>query len=64
MFYSSYVYCYHGLQLLTEEKCGEAIKCLQEAKQEFIKCEKYVIKIELILLNIITLDFVKITKAR
>ena len=40
VFYTSYMYCYHGLQLLAEEKCGEAIKCLQESKTEFIRCEK------------------------
>jgi hypothetical protein len=41
VFYTSYMYCYHGLQLLSEEKCGEAIKCLQESKQEFLRCERY-----------------------
>ena len=41
IFYNSYIHCYHGLHLLNEEKCGDAVKFLQESKSEFIKCEKF-----------------------
>lgn len=37
-FYDSYLWCYHGNQLLLEEKCGEAVKCLTEAKNKFLLC--------------------------
>ena len=29
------------MHLLNEEKCGDAVKFLQESKSEFIKCEKF-----------------------
>jgi len=40
VFYNSYTYCYKGLDLLSQDKCGDAVKCLQEAKSEFLRCEK------------------------
>jgi len=40
LFYNSYTYCYHGLSLLADEKCGPAVSCLRFAKSEFLKCEK------------------------
>ena len=40
VFYNSYTYCYKGLAFLSEDKCGDAVKCLQEAKSQFLACEK------------------------
>jgi len=40
VFYNSYTYCYKGLAFLAEDKCGDAVKCLQEAKSQFLACEK------------------------
>ena len=40
VFYNSYTYCYKGLAFLAEDKCGDAVKCLQEAKAQFLACEK------------------------
>ena len=37
-FYDSYVWCYYGNQALEKEECGLAVKCLQYAKETFIKC--------------------------
>lgn len=37
-FYDSYVWCYYGNQALEKEECGLAVKCLQYAKEMFIKC--------------------------
>lgn len=33
--YESYAYCYLGENLLTQEKCGEAIKALEESERHF-----------------------------
>lgn len=30
---STQMYCYTGIQLMTEEKCGEAVRALQEAQK-------------------------------
>ncbi|KAK3093899.1 hypothetical protein FSP39_021601 [Pinctada imbricata] len=35
-FYTAYAYCYHGESLLAQDKCGEAIRGLQEG----VKCYK------------------------
>uniref|UniRef100_A0A1A8B3D9 BRO1 domain-containing protein BROX n=2 Tax=Nothobranchius TaxID=28779 RepID=A0A1A8B3D9_NOTFU len=32
-FYMAYAYCYHGQTLLSSDKCGEAIRSLQEAEK-------------------------------
>lgn len=32
-FYKSQAYCYLGQDLLSQDKCGEAIKCLQESQK-------------------------------
>ncbi|OWK08591.1 BROX [Cervus elaphus hippelaphus] len=32
-FYTAYAYCYHGQTLLASDKCGEAIRSLQEAEK-------------------------------
>ncbi|CAH1791874.1 unnamed protein product [Owenia fusiformis] len=36
-FYHAYAYSYHGETLLAEDKCGEAIRCLQESVKYFDK---------------------------
>lgn len=38
-FYTAYAYCYHGQVLLTADKCGEAIRSLQEAEKFYNKSE-------------------------
>ncbi|XP_018412007.1 PREDICTED: BRO1 domain-containing protein BROX [Nanorana parkeri] len=38
-FYMAYVYCYHGQTLLSSDKCGEAIRSLQEAEKLYGKAE-------------------------
>ncbi|XP_045443053.1 BRO1 domain-containing protein BROX isoform X2 [Pipistrellus kuhlii] len=38
-FYTAYAYCYHGQTLLASDKCGEAIRSLQEAEKSFAKAE-------------------------
>lgn len=38
-FYRAYAYCYHGQTLLTSDKCGEAIRSLQEAEKFYNKAE-------------------------
>lgn len=44
-FYLAYAYNYHGEILLAQDKCGEAIKCLEEATKCFeksgIQCKEY-----------------------
>ncbi|GAB1609744.1 BRO1 domain-containing protein BROX-like [Argonauta hians] len=44
-FYTAYAYTYHGETLLAQDKCGEAIKCLQEAQKYFerasVRCKEY-----------------------
>ncbi|XP_055437928.1 BRO1 domain-containing protein BROX isoform X2 [Bubalus kerabau] len=38
-FYTAYAYCYHGQTLLASDKCGEAIRSLQEAEKFYAKAE-------------------------
>ncbi|XP_069340587.1 BRO1 domain-containing protein BROX isoform X3 [Eulemur rufifrons] len=38
-FYTAYAYCYHGQTLLAGDKCGEAIRSLQEAEKFYAKAE-------------------------
>nr|XP_009482927.1 PREDICTED: BRO1 domain-containing protein BROX isoform X2 [Pelecanus crispus] len=38
-FYMAYAYCYHGQTLLASDKCGEAIRSLQESEKFFAKAE-------------------------
>lgn len=38
-FYMAYAYCYHGQTLLSSDKCGEAIRSLQEAEKLYGKAE-------------------------
>uniref|UniRef100_A0A4W3JME5 BRO1 domain-containing protein BROX n=1 Tax=Callorhinchus milii TaxID=7868 RepID=A0A4W3JME5_CALMI len=38
-FYLAYAYCYHGQTLLANDKCGEAIRSLQEAEKFYTKAE-------------------------
>uniref|UniRef100_A0A5F5PYF7 BRO1 domain-containing protein BROX n=1 Tax=Equus caballus TaxID=9796 RepID=A0A5F5PYF7_HORSE len=38
-FYTAYAYCYHGQTLLASDKCGEAIRSLQEAEKLYAKAE-------------------------
>ncbi|XP_069743975.1 BRO1 domain-containing protein BROX isoform X2 [Narcine bancroftii] len=38
-FYLAYTYCYHGQTLLVSDKCGEAIRSLQEAEKYYSKAE-------------------------
>ncbi len=40
-FYKAQAYCYFGQDLLAQDKCGDAIKCLQESlKSKKIETEK------------------------
>ncbi|XP_048841942.1 BRO1 domain-containing protein BROX [Brienomyrus brachyistius] len=39
MFYIAYAYCYHGQTLLASDKCGEAIRSLQEAEKCYSRAE-------------------------
>ncbi|XP_068088971.1 BRO1 domain-containing protein BROX [Hyperolius riggenbachi] len=38
-FYMAYAYCYHGQTLLAADKCGEAIRSLQESEKFYGKAE-------------------------
>ncbi|XP_051849313.1 BRO1 domain-containing protein BROX isoform X1 [Antechinus flavipes] len=38
-FYTAYAYCYHGQTLLASDKCGEAIRSLQESEKFYSKAE-------------------------
>uniref|UniRef100_A0A4W4H660 BRO1 domain-containing protein BROX n=1 Tax=Electrophorus electricus TaxID=8005 RepID=A0A4W4H660_ELEEL len=38
-FYMAYAHCYHGQTLLTSDKCGEAIRSLQEAEKCYSRAE-------------------------
>eukprot|EP00918_Siedleckia_nematoides_P029551 GHVU01063711.1.p1 GENE.GHVU01063711.1~~GHVU01063711.1.p1 ORF type:complete len:417 (-),score=54.68 GHVU01063711.1:1464-2714(-) len=38
--YYAYAYNYHGENLLAQDKCGEAIKCLEESKKYFDQAEQ------------------------
>ncbi|XP_072503873.1 BRO1 domain-containing protein BROX isoform X2 [Notamacropus eugenii] len=38
-FYTAYAYCYHGQTLLASDKCGEAIRSLQESEKFYAKAE-------------------------
>ncbi|XP_043543264.1 BRO1 domain-containing protein BROX isoform X2 [Chiloscyllium plagiosum] len=38
-FYLAYAYCYNGQTLLASDKCGEAIRSLQEAEKYYSKAE-------------------------
>ncbi|XP_029448990.1 BRO1 domain-containing protein BROX [Rhinatrema bivittatum] len=38
-FYMAYSFCYHGQTLLASDKCGEAIRSLQEAEKFYSKAE-------------------------
>ncbi|XP_014343888.1 BRO1 domain-containing protein BROX [Latimeria chalumnae] len=38
-FYMAYAYCYHGQTLLASDKCGEAIRSLQESEKFYTKAE-------------------------
>ncbi|OCT79446.1 hypothetical protein XELAEV_18026256mg [Xenopus laevis] len=38
-FYMAYSYCYHGQTLLSTDKCGEAIRSLQESEKFYGKAE-------------------------
>uniref|UniRef100_A0A4X2LI92 BRO1 domain-containing protein BROX n=1 Tax=Vombatus ursinus TaxID=29139 RepID=A0A4X2LI92_VOMUR len=38
-FYTAYAYCYHGQTLLASDKCGEAIRSLQESEKFYDKAE-------------------------
>ncbi|GAB1285821.1 BRO1 domain-containing protein BROX [Apodemus speciosus] len=38
-FYTAYAYCYHGQTLLASDKCGEAIRSLQEAEKLYAEAE-------------------------
>jgi hypothetical protein len=40
-FYKSYAYCYLGLDLLAQDKCGDAIACLRESSQAYAAAEKF-----------------------
>uniref|UniRef100_A0A674PKD9 BRO1 domain-containing protein BROX n=1 Tax=Takifugu rubripes TaxID=31033 RepID=A0A674PKD9_TAKRU len=39
-FYMAYAYCYHGQTLLAGDKCGEAIRSLQEAEKCYSRAEE------------------------
>ncbi|KAL2082722.1 hypothetical protein ACEWY4_022540 [Coilia grayii] len=39
LFYMAYAYCYHGQTLLASDKCGEAIRSLQEAERCYSRAE-------------------------
>uniref|UniRef100_A0A3Q3D913 BRO1 domain-containing protein BROX n=1 Tax=Hippocampus comes TaxID=109280 RepID=A0A3Q3D913_HIPCM len=39
-FYMAYAYCYHGQTLLANDKCGEAIRSLQEAEKAYSRAEE------------------------
>ncbi|KAM8846900.1 BRO1 domain-containing protein BROX isoform 1-T1 [Synchiropus picturatus] len=39
-FYMAYAYCYHGQTLLASDKCGEAIRSLQEAEKCYSRAEE------------------------
>ncbi|XP_030628470.1 BRO1 domain-containing protein BROX [Chanos chanos] len=39
-FYMAYAYCYHGQTLLASDKCGEAIRSLQEAERCYSRAEE------------------------
>ncbi|XP_061610127.1 BRO1 domain-containing protein BROX isoform X1 [Phyllopteryx taeniolatus] len=39
-FYMAYAYCYHGQTLLGNDKCGEAIRSLQEAEKAYSRAEE------------------------
>uniref|UniRef100_A0A8C4ZV08 BRO1 domain-containing protein BROX n=1 Tax=Gadus morhua TaxID=8049 RepID=A0A8C4ZV08_GADMO len=39
-FYMAYAYCYHGQTLLASDKCGEAIRSLQEAEKSYQRAEE------------------------
>ncbi|XP_076729705.1 BRO1 domain-containing protein BROX isoform X2 [Maylandia zebra] len=39
LFYMAYAYCYHGQTLLASDKCGEAIRSLQEAEKCYSRAE-------------------------
>lgn len=43
--YDAYAYVFHGENLVADEKCGEAVKCAQEAdklaKKCLIHCKEY-----------------------
>ncbi|XP_061896580.1 BRO1 domain-containing protein BROX isoform X1 [Entelurus aequoreus] len=39
-FYLAYAYCYHGQTLLDTDKCGEAIRSLQEADKCYTRAEE------------------------
>ncbi|EMP25728.1 BRO1 domain-containing protein BROX [Chelonia mydas] len=39
IFFSHQSYCYHGQTLLASDKCGEAIRSLQESEKFFVKAE-------------------------
>lgn len=38
--YSAYAYNYYGENLLAQDKCGEAIKCLQESQSHYTKASQ------------------------
>ncbi|MEQ2168997.1 hypothetical protein GOODEAATRI_020433, partial [Goodea atripinnis] len=38
-FYMAYAFCYHGQTLLASDKCGEAIRSLQEAEKCYSRAE-------------------------
>ena len=35
-FYKAQAYCYFGQDLLAQDKCGDAIKCLEESRKRMI----------------------------
>ncbi|XP_062502236.1 BRO1 domain-containing protein BROX-like [Corticium candelabrum] len=39
-FYKAYAYCYLGLDVLAQDKCGEAIACLRESSRLYAAAEK------------------------
>lgn len=39
VFYKAQAYCYFGQDLLNQDKCGDAIKCLQESKKIYEEAE-------------------------
>jgi len=39
-FYKAQNYCYYGLDVLAQDKCGDAIKCLQESKKYYQESEE------------------------
>lgn len=39
-FYKAYTYCFFGQDLLSKDKCGDAVKCLQDSKKYYQETEE------------------------